>query len=519
MLTTPGFYRSQCEKASTLKSLCNRLNDIVQAMHQKKGAQGDTLVQLHNAALSLFLQIQESSRQFYSNGTNMNDQHNHTLSFKPSQIDDLQSERQFYASQLQKMRRENEEINNYLERAFTDAEFQRENIQVEITNRIRMGKYLEEMQKKLKTLKGEKLSNEKRLRDLNESLKKFLDSSKSLQDYQNKVLLPVSPYQPLASSLPTPLFILYELLEQNINAYKKQNVMSVLVCSGDEMEGPSDITHVHHMSLLWKVRVKAKPEYKLQESLSISMKFHFLPLLEMVVVNSSTETETFDMDVIGTTTGARVGFSLKNNVSRDYVATLVPGDDGARMPTSSKAISHTFNTSSLPGRPYEWLQALCGYSVAPHSSLTMQERVFYDPLRLVSNFVKAKPEEQIQQQTMNNNSNNEVNNAGGAEDQQLEEIEVDGGNVGALLMEEDEGENASASNTLMGPMNEDGNMGDTEAIEMQLDGDNKMTIEGQNEAASALLLKKQQRGNSIQVSVVVNLYRMIKGHWRKNYIS
>jgi len=79
------------------------------------------------------------------------------------------------------------------------------------------------------------------------------------------------------------------------------------------------------------------------------------------------------------------------------------------------------------------------------------------------------------------------------------------------MEEEDE---ADSKQSRMGPVNEDGIMDDMEN-EMQIDGEKSL----QSESALNLAFVKQRREGAIQYSVVINLYRMIKDHWRRNCIT
>jgi len=193
---------------------------------------------------------------------------------------------------------------------------------------------------------------------------------------------------------------------------------------------------------------------------------------------------------------------------------LVKNDNGGSMPSSSKAFIFPNLVSliaELQGKPFNWVQALCGFSMSPSPSLSFAERVNYRPLGPIADYIpekylpKADPQENKQDMKVD------------VDDIPVEIIEMDGlVDQGDMMMmqdsdfarqDKDDDEDAKRDNFQIS----DGE--DSEAKNDAIQEEETDMVIDDSKISNIMHRRSDLTGDT---SIVLNLVRMIKDHWWRN---
>jgi len=482
--------------------LLSTLLEITEKMATTKNA--NDINSLHNDGLQIFLQLKSLGRSHFERELTLPQPN---LVYK--QLSQYSTEKQFYLGQLNKAKRENKEIDSYLFSVAGSSDFDIRNIDTELTTRIRLEKELQELTKKLKTRSVTKDAEEKKLDELKLKLKTFSDFSKPLNDYLSLGYFPKTSDQNkqgeperaaiLSHQLPTPLFVLYKSLLQNILAYNKQKKLCVDIIE-QQPDNHFNALNIFPLSVIFRIITHRKKDC---ERVVITLKFDYLQALDLVVVSTYSQR------------GENVQFGEQFQGKKEalFLKDLIKNDNGERLPSSSKAFllpTLVPFVSELDGSAYNWVQALCGYSMTPCASLSFEERVNYRPLGQIADYVPdkflPKPDQGSPKQDMKIDF----------DDAPVEIVEMDVlPEQGDLMMMQDsdyrrEEKDEEEAKDQVSETEDSEPKNDTNQEE-----ENDMVIDDSklNELIPQLKTRSGLTGDS---SIVLNLVRMIKDHWWRN---
>jgi hypothetical protein len=488
-------------------SLLTSLQNITESMATKTTPY--EVKSLYHDGLQIFLQLKTLNHSFFNFEKEM------TLPSQPNQIQtklkQCKAEAQIYFNHLNKVKRESEEIESSLFSLAISSDFEIENINTELTTRIRLEKELIELKKNLKVLTTTKDAEEKKLDELKSKLKTFSEFSKPLNDYlslgnnlkatgQNKQ----ESSEPertayLSSQLPTPLFVLYNTLQQNILTYKKQQKLSV-----DIVENQPDIyfneLNIAPLSIIFRISTHRKKDCF---RVVLTLKFDYLNTLDLVLVSAYSQR------------GDQTQYNEQGQKEeRDFLNDLVKNDNGGSMPSSSKAF--IFPTllpliSELPGKPFNWVQALCGFSMSPSPSLSFFERVNYRPLGDLADYIPEKylpivdPQENKQDMRVD------------VDEIPVEIIEMDGlVDQGDMLMMQDSDFLRQEKDDEEDAKRDISQISDGEDSEAKNDAIQEEEADMAIDDSKISNIMHRRTGLTGDTSIVLNLVRMIKDHWWRN---
>jgi hypothetical protein len=462
---------------------------------------------LYHDGLQIFLQLKTLNHSFFNFEKEMSLPHPSNQIV--TKLNQCKAELQIYFNHLIKARRETEEIESYLSSLSQSANFDLRDIDTELLSRIRLEKDLIELKKKLKVVTTTKDAEEKKLDELKSKLKTFSEFSKPLNDYlslgnnlkaagQNKSDS-AEPERTALSELPTPLYVLYNTLHQNILTYKKQQKLTVDIIDNQADFRYNELNISPH-SVIFRISTHRKKDcYRAV----ITLKFEYLGTLDLVLISVSSQR------------GDNTQFNEDGQKEEEeFLNELVKNDNGASMPSSSKAFIFSELVpllSGLQGKPFNWVQALCGYSMSPSPSLPFAERVNYRPLGAIADYIpekflpKADPQENKQDMKVD------------VDDMPVEIIEMDGlVDQGDMLMmqdsdftrqEKDEEEDGKRDNFQIS----DGE--DSEAKNDAIQEDETDMVIDDSKMSNIMQRRNDLTGDT---SIVLNLVRMIKDHWWRN---
>eukprot|EP01126_Amoeba_proteus_P056406 TRINITY_DN7082_c0_g1_i4.p1 TRINITY_DN7082_c0_g1~~TRINITY_DN7082_c0_g1_i4.p1 ORF type:complete len:424 (+),score=101.29 TRINITY_DN7082_c0_g1_i4:508-1779(+) len=257
----------------------------------------------------------------------------------------------------------------------------------ELKERIEMQAHLSELKEQQNTLSQ---LNEKKLRYLEEmssKIKNFTSSSLPIMEYLNLGnSLQKREYEPssLFFSLPTPLFNLYNLLSVYMEAYKEEGHVSISILGDKNDSGDANTGHSlsslsteeernsyaykkHFLSLLWILRLDNGKE--------VAMVVDYYVCLKIVTIRTIAWNNINNDDVMQ-------GNIVSSSGDSGLLVGLFPCDEGLTTPNLSNLYlfrkyrkSFQFSPPAVSGRPYLWLQALCGLNFSPDPSQSLLRRV------------------------------------------------------------------------------------------------------------------------------------------------
>jgi hypothetical protein len=310
------------------------------------------------------------------------------------------------------------------------------------------------------------------------------------------------PEKTALSALPSPLYVLYNTLQQNILAYKKQQKLTVDIID-NQPDFRYNALNISPHSIIFRISTHRKKDC---HRAVITLTFEYLGTLDLVLVSACSQR------------GDSTQFNeYGQKEEKDFLNDLVMNDNGVSMPSSSKAFifsEYVPLISGLQGKPYNWVQALCGFSMPPSPSLSFAERVNYRPLGPIADYIpekflpKADPQEQEE-----NKQDMKVD----VDDIPVEIIEMDElVDQGDMLMmqdadfarqEKDEEEDGKRDNFQIS----DGEDSEAKNDAIQ-EEENDMVIDD-SKITNIMQRRSDLTGDT---SIVLNLARMIKDHWWRN---
>jgi hypothetical protein len=502
------------ESSVQFETLFSRLLNITEAMATKKNT--NDVNALYIEGLQIFLQLKTLGRSFFGNEKEMTlPQPNPTY----NKLSQFHAEKQFFLSQLNKTKRENKETDSYLSTVAQSSDFDLRNIDTELTIRIRLEKELLELKKNLKTLTTAKDAEAKKLDELKLKLKSFSEFSKPINDYLSlgNMLKSRQPKEDIAgperasylsNQLPTPLYVLYKSFHQNILTYKKQEKLSVDIIE-QQPDNYFNALNISPLSVIFRIITHRKKDCN---RAVLTFKFDYLHTLELVLVSTYSQRGEVNIEFNEQ--------QFQGQKELHFLNDLVKNDNGDRLPSSSKAF--LFPTlvplvSELQGNAYNWVQALCGYSISPCPSLSFDERIKYRPLGYIADYIPDKYLPKLEaQESLKQDMKLDV------DDVPVEIIEVDivVGQGDLLMMQDtdyterrqdkDEEEEGKGDNFQISDNEESDPKGDSNQEE-----ENDMALD--DSKLNDLLPHTKRRSDLTRdSSIVLNLVRMIKDHWWRN---
>jgi len=494
------------ETSLQFNPLLSTLQNITETIVTNKNA--NDVNALYSEGLEIFLQLRSLGRSYFEkNGKEM-------ILPQPSpvykQLNQYNAEKQFYLGQLNKARRENKEIDSSLSTVAQASDFDIRNIDTELTIRIRLEKELVELKKKLKVLSTTKETEEKKLDEFKSKLKTVSEFSKPLNDYLSlgntlKFHTQAKPdvAEPeraayLSHQLPTPLYVLYKSLHQNIVAYQKQRKLSVDIIQ-QQPDNYFKELNISPLSVIVRIITHRKKE---AERVLLTLKFDYLETLDVVIVSTFSQR------------GGNIQFDdqIQGQKEPHFLNDLIKNDNGEFLPISSKAfILPTLVplVSELQGKAYNWVQALCGYPMSPSMTLSLDERVNYRPLGQISDYVPDKHRPKPDQGSPKQDTKIDI------DDVPVEVVEMDLLDQGDLIMMQDYSGRQEKNEEEAKEQISDAEESDmkNEAIPEE---ETDMVID--DTKLNELLPKSKNRSDLTgDSSIVLNLIRMIKDHWWRNY--
>jgi len=463
---------------------------------------------LYNDGLENFLQLRELGYVFFSREKEVQ-QHNSPIF---NQLSRYNAEKQFYLSQLNKSKRENKETDSYLYTVAQTSDFDLQYINTELSIRIRLEKELLELKKNLKTLTTAKDAEEKKLDDLKSNLKTFSEFSKPLNDYLllgntflNRQPKPVTAEPErtalLSSQLPIPLYVLYKSFYQTILTYKKEQKLSVDIIE-THPNNHYNALNISSLSVIFRIITHRKKDW---ERVIIILKFDYLRSLELVLSSAYSQR------------GENLEFNeLLAQKETHFLNDLIKNDNGEKLPTSSKAFLYPELVPlacDLKGGSFNWVQALCGYSIPPCPSLSYAERVNYRPLEQISDYIPDKyiPKSDLFQQSPKLDSKIEVDDA------PVEIIEMDVIDQGDLMMMQDTDYTNGRQEKEEEEAKEISDADDSEPKNDSIQEDETDMVIDNSKLNGLMHNRKRSSDLNGDSSIVLNFVRMIKDHWwRKN---
>jgi len=500
------FVNQKQESSLQFDPLLSNLQKIIETISTNKNA--NDVNALYSEGLQIFLQLRSLGRSYFRQNAK-----EFTLP-QPSplynQLNQFNAEKEFYLSQLNKARRENKEIDSYLSSVAEASDFDIRNIDTELTIRIKLEKELVELRKKLKVLSTTKEAEEKKLEELKSKLKTFSEFSKPLKDYLsignalkfNAQAKPDSAEPERAShlshQLPTPLYVLYKTLYQNISAYEKQKKLCVDILDNQPDHYFKEL-NICALSVIFRIITHRKKD---SERVLLTLKFEYLETLDVVLVSTYSQRG-----------GDIQTDRIQGQKEAHFLNELIKNDNGECLPSSSKAFvlpTLVPLVSELQGKAYNWVQAICGYQMNPSLTLSFDERVNYRPLGPISDYIADKHRPKPEQGSPKQDLKIDI------DDVPVEVVEMDLLDQGDLIMmqdndydgrrqEEKEEEEAKDNSQISDAEESDPK---NEAIPEEEIG---MAID--DAKLNDLMPKSKNRSDSI----VLNLVRMIKDHWWNNY--
>jgi hypothetical protein len=488
------------ELSFQFESLLSALIKITDEMATKKNP--NYINALYNEGLQIFLLLKSLGRSFFSNEKEMTlPQPNPTY----NKLIQFQAEKQFYLSQLNKTRRENKETDSYLSSVAQSTDFDIRNIDTELTIRIRLEKELLELKKNLKTVTTTKDAEAKKLDELKSKLKTFSDFSKPLNDYlslgntlKSRQTVPdvAEPASYLSSQLPTPMYVLFKSFQQNILTYKKQEKLFVDIIE-TEPDNNYSALNICPLSVMLRIKTHRKKD---SDRLAITLKFDYLRTLELVLVSAYSKRGEVNVEL-----------------NDFYLNDLVKNDNGDRLPSSSKAFLFPELVplvSTLQGNAFNWVQALCGYSVPPCPSLSFDERVKYRPLGYLADYIPDKylPKTELQESPKQEMKVD-------IDDVPVEIIEMEVVDQGEMIIMQDDYTRQEKDEEDEGKVEDNFQISDAEESEPKNDAiqeeENDMVLDDAK-LSDLMPSKKRRTGLTGDSSIVLNLVRMIKDYWWRN---
>jgi len=500
------------ELSFQFESLLSALIKITDEMAIKKNT--NDINALSHEGLQIFLQLKSLGRSFFSNEKEMTlPQPNPTY----NKLSQFQAVKQFYLSQLNKTKRENKVTDSYLTSVAQSTDFDLRNIDTELTIRIRLEKELLELKKNLKTVTTTKDAEAKKLDELKSKLKTFSEFSKPLNDYlllgnslKSRQAKPDTAEPEcvayLSSQLPTPLFVLYKTLQQNIMTYKKQEKLCVDIIE-KQPDNYFNALNICPLSIIFRISTHRKKDV---DRLVFTLKFDYLQTLELVLVSAYSQRGEVNLESNNQEFPGQREFQFLND--------LVKNDNGDRLPSSSKAFLYPTLVplvSELQGNAYNWVQALCGYSISPCPSLSFDERANYRPLGYIADYIPDKylPKPEIQE---TNKQDMKVD----TDDVPVEIIEMDVVDQGEKIMQDDYTERREENDE-----DEEAKEGDnfliSDADENDIKNDaiqeeeNDMVVDD-SKLSDLMPTTKRRSVLTGDSSIFLNLVRIIKDHWWRN---
>ncbi|KAL0484785.1 THO complex subunit THOC5 [Acrasis kona] len=291
----------------------------------------------------------------------------------------------------QYLSRVNETAANNLNEQSTEHEITLGRLQDELSTRQSLLKSMNDLNAQKALVIQQNQEKQTRIKEIRENLKSYGELNKKLSDFFQPGTSNINEQQDVARSLPTPLYILYNVLAThqlhfdsslrvNINGDAKegQKLLNEIISGNfqasiqqeDEQEEPmqedlpqeelEDATNLNDDDMEQKrtgVKATRKPiqastkdtlfkpfplsvsvsvpvNIKNSQPTTITLDFYYLPHLNMITVNQSSTTNTLN------------------------VFTLIPGDDGVISP-NVQYTNYDFSTLEV-GRPYQWAQPLAG---------------------------------------------------------------------------------------------------------------------------------------------------------------